>query len=236
MTGHAVTPAAATLDLWESLTATALPARGAAVVVARGVAPDLDAACDLPLAVAAREALAELRERVGPALDTALSCPVCEALLDVPLDLDEVLAGSEVLADGMRVDGVLVRGPTTADVLAALDSADPAATLRARCVTWPEGTVPYADAELTARVAAAAEQLAGSAGVSVRLDCPECGGDVLADVDVVRLVTERVTEQAQAVLADVAVLAAVFGWSEREVLEMSPARLRVYLGLARTRV
>jgi hypothetical protein len=230
-----VTSAAATLDLWESLTATTPPARGAAVLVACGVAPDLDAACDLPLAVAAREALAELRERVGPALDAALSCPVCEALLDVPLPLDEVLAGSEVLADGVRVDGVVVRGPTTSDVLVALASADPAATLRARCETWPEGTAPNADSELTTRVAAAAELLAGAAGVSVRLECPDCGGDVLADVDVVRLLTERVSEDAQAVLADVALLASAFGWSEQTVLAMSPARLQAYLGLVGVR-
>ncbi len=236
MTGHAVNSAAATLDLWEALTATTPPARGAVVLVARGVAPDLDAARNLPLAVAAREALAELRERVGPRLDAVASCPVCESLLDVSLPLDEVLAGCEVLADGVRVDGVVVRGPTTADVLEALASAEPAATLRARCVTWPEGTVQYADAELTARVATAAEQLAGAAGVSARLDCPECGGQVLADVDVVRLLTERVTEQAQGLLADVAVLATAFGWSERDALAMSPARLRAYLGLARARV
>ena len=231
-----MTPAAATLDLWEALTATAPPARGAVVLVARGAAPDLDAARELPLAVAAREALAELRERVGPTLDAVATCPVCESLLDVLLPLDEVLAGSEVLADVLRVDGVVVRGPTTADVLTALASAAPAATLRARCVTWPEGTTPFADADLTARVAAAAEQLAGAAGISVRLDCPECGKDVLADVDVVRLLTERVTEQAHGLLADVATLAAAFGWSERDVLAMSPARLRAYLGLAAARV
>lgn len=236
MTGCAVTPAAATLDLWEALTATIPPARGAAVLVARGVAPDLAAACDLPLAVAAREALAELRERVGATLDAVTSCPACEALLDVSLPLDEVLAGSEVRADDLRVDGVVVRGPTTADVLAALASAEPAATLRARCATWPEGAAPYADVDLAARVAEAAEQLAGAAGASVRLDCPECGGDVLADVDVIRLLTEQVTEQGLGLLADVAMLAAAFGWSEQDVLAMSPARVRAYLGLARARV
>jgi hypothetical protein len=228
-----VTPTAATLELWESLSATAPPARGAAVLVVCGAAPDLDAASKLPLAVAAREALAELRERAGPTLDAALSCPVCEALLDVALPLDDILAGSEVLGDVARVDGVVVRGPTTSDLVAALASADPAATLRARCETWPEGTVQSADAAVSARVAAAADRLAGAAGASVRLDCPECGGAVLADVDVVHLLTERVAEEARAVLADVAVLAAAFGWSEQTVLTMSPTRLQAYLGLVR---
>ncbi|MDT0184480.1 hypothetical protein Q9S36_30255 [Microbacterium sp. ARD31] len=230
-----MTPAAATLDLWDTLAAVAPPARGAAVLVARGVAPDLVAAGDVPLAVAAREALVTLRDRVGPVLDTTLACPACEALLDVPLPLDQVLAGSagpplDVDVD-VDVDGVVVRGPTTSDVLAALASADPAATLRAQCVTWPAGSDPDADADLAARVAATAEQVCGLAGTSLRLHCPECGREVVADVDAVGLLTERVAEEARDVLADVATLAAAFGWSEREVLALPPSRWHAYLGL-----
>ena len=228
-----MTPAAATLDLWESLTAAAPPVRGAVVLVACGAAPDLDAASDLSLALAARQALAELRDRVGPALDAVLSCPTCDALLDVALPLDEILAEFADLEDGAQVDGVVVRGPTTSDLLVALASTDPAAALRMQCVTWPEGTFP--DDELAARVAATAERVAGAAGVSLRLACPECGGEVVADVDVVSLLTERVAEEARAVLADVAVLAAAFGWTEREVLAMSSARMQAYLGLVRAR-
>jgi hypothetical protein len=44
-----------------------------------------------------------------------------------------------------------------------------------------------------------------------------------------------VTEQAHAVLTDVATLAVAFGWSEQEVLALSPARFRAYLGLVRAR-
>ncbi|MDO8144914.1 MULTISPECIES: hypothetical protein [unclassified Isoptericola] len=227
---------AATLALWELLSATAPPARGAAVLVARGLAPDLGAACDVPLAVAARAALADLRDRVGPVLDTVLTCPACEALLDVPLPLDDVLADADVTPSAVRVGAVEVRGPTTADVLAALDAPDPAATLRRRCVSWPAGTGPDDDADLAVRVAATAERLAGAAGASVRLGCPECGEDVLADVDVVRLLTDRVTDQARATLAEVATLCGAFGWSEHDVLELSPARFDAYLDLARTRV
>lgn len=229
-----MTPAAATLDLWESLTAAAPPVRGAVVLVACGAAPDLDAASDLSLARAARQALAELRARVGPALDAVLSCPTCAALLDVALPLDEIQAEFEVVEDRAQVDGVVVRGPTTADLLVALAAANPAAALRERCVTWPVDTLPDDD-ELAARVAATAERVAGAAGVGLRLACPECGGEVVADVDVVELFTERVAEEARAVLADVAVLAAAFGWTEREVLALSSARRQAYLGLVRAR-
>ena len=62
--------------------------------------------------------------------------------------------------------------------------------------------------------------------------CPECGAEVLADVDVVLLLTERLTDEAHSVLADVAALAAAFGWSERDVLALPPVRLAAYLKLA----
>ncbi|WP_418276932.1 hypothetical protein ACNHYB_03170 [Isoptericola jiangsuensis] len=225
-----------TLELWEALEQTAPPARGAAVLVARGLAPDRTVALAMPLAVAARESLAELRARVGAELDAVVVCPACEALLDVPLPLDVLLADADVPRTADLVDDVEVRGPTTKDVLAALASPDPARTLRARCTRWPTGVEPAARPGLAARVAAAAERLSGAAGVTVRLDCPECEGDVLADVDVVGLLTERVAADAQAALADVAVLAAAFGWDERAILELSTARFEAYLGLARARV
>ncbi|MFD6176234.1 MULTISPECIES: hypothetical protein [unclassified Isoptericola] len=242
---------APTLALWEALAATAPPARGAAVLVARGVAPDLDAACALPLAAAAGAALAELRERAGDVLETVVTCPSCGELLDVPLPLDGVAVGGDgVVGDGVgagRLDGpevpdveavgpVEVRAPTTADLLAALAAPDPAAALRHRCVRRPAGAgldgADLADPELAERVAAAAERLVGAAGVSVRLRCPGCDTDVRADVDVVSLLTDRVAEQARAELADVATLAAAFGWTEPQVLDLSPARRAEYLALA----
>jgi hypothetical protein len=225
--------AAATLDLWEALSATTPAARGAIVLVARGLAANIEEACDLPLASAAAAALAELRSRSGPELATVVACPACEALLDVPLRLDDFATRTSEPEGEVRVRGVVVRAPTTADVLAALDFDDPAQTLRDRCETWPSDA--HGDHELAARVAEAAERLAGAAGVTARLTCPECGNDVEADVDVVRLLAERVADQARAVLADVATLAAAYGWSEREILTMSPVRRRSYLDLVLVR-
>jgi len=231
---------AATLALWEALAATAPPARGAAVLVARGLAPDLEAACALPLATAAGAALVELRERAGAVLETVVACPSCGELLDVTLPLDGVagLGAGDVgdvagIVDASEAVGpVEVRAPTTADVLAVLTAPDIGAALRARCERWPDGVDRPVDPELAFRVAAAAERLAGAAGVTVRLRCPGCAADVRADVDVVRLLTDRVEQEARAELAEVATLAAAFGWTEPQVLDLSPARRAEYLALA----
>ena len=229
-----MTSAAGTLELWDALAAAPQAARGAVVLVARGLSADLASACERPLAEASAAALDELRERGGSTLDTVIACPRCAALMEVPLELDlfadDPFAGESVVGDG---GDVVVRAPTTTDLLEALATDDPAATLRERCVAWPTG----ADDDLRARadhaVDAAVERAVGAAGATIRVECPDCGATVSADVDVVRLLVDRVTEHAQTVLAEVAALARAYGWTESEILSIPEARRRVYLALAR---
>jgi hypothetical protein len=83
------------------------------------------------------------------------------------------------------------------------------------------------------QVDAAAEELAGAAGLVIRTTCPACGTDVSAPLDVAGLLWEQVAAAAPAVLAEIAELAAAFGWSEADVLGLTPARRRVYLDLVR---
>jgi hypothetical protein len=226
-----------TLALWEALASTTPVARGAAVLVALGAADGLADAVRMPLASAARAALGELRARAGPEVQTVVACPDCRAVLDVVLAPGELLTASpDPGADDATVDveGVVVRGPTTEDLLVALSSALPSATLRQRCVTWPAGVDPLdLPPEVHARVDAAAEELTGASALRVRLGCPECGRDVTAEVDPVALLADRVSDEVRDLLGDVAELAAAFGWSEDEVLALSVARRRAYLDLAR---
>ncbi|TQM64954.1 hypothetical protein [Humibacillus xanthopallidus] len=228
-----------TLALWEALASTTSVARGASVLVALGAADGLADAVRMPLATAARAALGELRERAGPQVQTVLTCPDCGAVLDVPLVLDDLLVATDGLSEGaaasrVTVDGVVVRGPTTEDLLVALASPEPSAALRDRCVTWPAGIdATTLDPAVRDRALAAAEELAGASALAVRLDCPDCGGDVTAEVDAVALLAERVADEVRDLLSDVAELAMAFGWSEDDVLRLSDARRRAYLGLAR---
>jgi hypothetical protein len=225
-----------TLALWEALASTSPVARGAAVLVALGAAEGLTDAVRMPLATAARAALGELRERAGPEVQTVLPCPQCAAMLDVPLALDDLLAVTEDPSGTHRVtvDGAVVRCPTTEDLLVALASGQPSVTLRERCVTWPAGVdATTLDPAVRDRVGAAAEELAGASALAVRLSCPDCGGEVTAEVDPVALLADRVSDEVRDLLGDVAELAAAFGWSETEVLQLSDARRRAYLDLAR---
>jgi predicted RNA-binding Zn-ribbon protein involved in translation (DUF1610 family) len=226
-----------TLALWEALASTTPVARGASVLVALGAADGLSDAVRMPLATAARAALGELRERAGPEVQTVLTCPDCGAVLDVPLALDDLLAVTpDPSGDAVTVDGAVVRGPTTEDLVVALTSSRPSVALRDRCVTWPAGVdATTLDPAVQERVSAAAEELAGASALAVRLACPDCGNEVAAEVDPVALLADRVADEVRDILADVAELAAAFGWSESEVLRLSEARRLAYLDLARER-
>jgi hypothetical protein len=192
--------------------------------VARGaaVACGPDAVLDLPLGTVASRALTAHAEAFGPVADAVLECAACGAQLDVALPLLELVvdAGDATV----KVDELTVRAPTLRDLLDGPSEDE----LLARCVHG--GTVAP---EQRAAVEAAAETLAGAAGLSVRTQCPECGAEATAGLDPGALLWERVTSAVPSVLGEVAELAIAFAWSEAEILALSPARRQAYLDLAR---
>jgi hypothetical protein len=131
---------------------------------------------------------------------------------------------------------LVVRCPTSRDLLGAAASADPAVELLTRCVTDASGSAvdPTSwDGRQRAAVDAAAEQLAGAAAVVLRSACPNCAAEVGVDVDIPALVWQRISMEVPVVLAEVAELATAFGWSEADVLAMSRVRRDAYLALVR---
>jgi len=207
------------LSAWETAAASPRVARGAAVACAPS---GLDAVLDLPVGTAARVALTAQAEAFGPVADVVLECSACGAQLDVTLPLLE-LAADAGGGGSVVVDGVTVRAPTLRDLVDAPCEDD----LLARCVDGPVGPAQRADVE------AAAEALAGAAGLVVRADCPECGTQVAAGLDPGALLWERVSDAVPSVLAEIAELAAAFAWGEAEILALSPPRRRAYLELVR---
>ena len=67
-----------------------------------------------------------------------------------------------------------------------------------------------------------------------RLDvaCPACGRHMDASVDPGALLWDDVQAYARSVLGQVHTLARAYGWTEREVLSLSPRRRAAYLEMA----
>jgi hypothetical protein len=226
--------AAEMLAAWEAASEAPPAARTAVIVHRAELADDLDAALDLPLGEVAAMAARVHGDSFGPMVDGVLNCEGCGEELDVTVPLGELTQNGS--AGTKEVAGLTVRAPTTRDLVAAGTAEDPSRALIARCVHVRDGATvdPDAlDAGALAEVDAAAEELAGAAGLVLRSRCPACGDETTAPLDIGALLWEQVARSAHALLAEVAELGAAFGWSEEEILALTPLRRRAYLELAR---
>lgn len=141
-----------------------------------------------------------------------------------------------------------VRAPTTRDLLIAGRAPERAAeVLRARCVRpvyrddasrVEDQDALRAAADLTllspdelGAIDAAAEELAGVGTLVSGVTCPGCGATAEVAFDAGAVLWEQIAAAVPGILADVAMLAGAFGWSEAEVLSLPAARRRAYLEL-----
>jgi hypothetical protein len=236
-------PATALLEVWEEGRDARPDERALRLLAAACPDRTLEELAALP--VGGRDALVlDLRALLfGPDLAAVVSCPRCGEALDVGLTLDDVRLGALAAGEPVRVsDGayeVLARPPTTADLL-ALPPGEPGTARRAlldRCASARRdgAAVPARDLPEDV-VAAVAERLAAhdpQADVRLALSCPECDHGWEAVLDISAFLWRELDTWADRLLAEVAVLAAAFGWTEPEVLALPPARRRRYLELVR---
>jgi hypothetical protein len=224
---------------WEAGLAAPEIARGTAalsVLDCEGDAELFDAPIG-ELAALAAEALADLLSASEVASsEVVVDCEQCGQQLEFRLPLAELQRhDAHDPEQDLEVGGecIVLRPPSMRDLLAAAGSEDAAAALVARCASRGDGPLQWHD--LTAadrdRVDTALEALSGSALSRVATDCPHCGRRIEAVIDATSLLWNAVADTAPRLLSQVATLATAFGWSEDEVLALSPARRAAYLDL-----
>jgi hypothetical protein len=181
-------------------------------------------------------ALLRLRERLfGPSLAGVATCTRCGEPLDLEFDVGDVLlpAAAAPATLTATADGVTVtfRVPTAGD-LAELGRTGPAAPERwllERCLTDGGATgLPPAVAEA---VSVAMERADPRAETVLELTCPACAARWTTTLDIVEFLWLELESWALRMLDTVAALASAFGWSERDILALSPWRRRHYLEL-----
>jgi hypothetical protein len=138
----------------------------------------------------------------------------------------------------VRQDGwdVEFRLPGVGDLAAAARSGDPRAALLARClVSAVRDGAAVSGADLPAavqhRIAEAVEAADPGADLTLNVACPECGQPTRAELDIASYLWTELDSWARDVLLDVHLLATAYGWSEPEILALSPTRRRYYLEL-----
>jgi hypothetical protein len=181
-------------------------------------------------------ALAELQcECFGPALSGWTACRQCGEKLEFKVDgraLAQTGAGEE--AEAVQVAGCVFRPPTSRDLarIAVLPEAgDAARELLDICLVSREDTQrppQWSEQE----VDAVGERLALAdplAEILLYFKCPVCGESFEESLDLAAFLWSEFEGRAKRLLWDVHRLASAYGWSEAEVLGLSPARRNFYL-------
>jgi hypothetical protein len=179
----------------------------------------------------------------GPRLDILADCPECREKLEVEINIPEIRSPSP--ADVSREFSVAVadcearfRLLRVSDLACLSPSADAQSNqlrLLERCLLWAisrdgeritaERLPAEAIAEMSARMAEADPQ----ADVQLGLSCPACQHQWSAALDIVSLFWSEINAWAGRLLRQVHILASAYGWSEAEILALSPWRRQTYL-------
>lgn len=223
--------AAALLTTWERAVRQDPVERALTLLTAVRAADGDDAAVD----VGTRDVLLArlLLAVAGPTVWALARCGSCAEPLDVPVDIAAV-ARLPVHQPQTRfsttVEGRTVgfRLPTTEDLLAVRATEPETAHRRllARCLEADDLPPGVADA-----VDAALEELAPAGAVELVITCPGCGLDTRAALDVAALLWADLELRVADLLDEVHRLATAYGWSEAEILTLSPPRRAAYLEL-----
>ncbi|MGI5470437.1 hypothetical protein [Streptomyces sp. CA-132043] len=247
----AVTGPAELLATWEA--GLALQDGGRALLLHRAARPEAgtDALLSVPAGERAADLFALRRALFGERMQVKLACadPECGAAMEFELAAAELGAvRPRPPEDGLRVDeggwSVVFRLPAVADLTAvsaaaAHDPAEARRLLGARCAVsarrdgrtaGPEELERLPEAVLK-RFAEAVEEADPGAEVTLNIACPECGTTTPAELDIAAYLWTELDAWARDVLLDVHLLASAYGWSEPEILALSPLRRRYYLEL-----
>jgi len=186
----------------------------------------------------------------GSRLSGLADCPACAAAVEMEFDVAALRVGEDSHAQNagaaLRIEHptgtVTFRLPNTDDcgALAGVTSEEEArALLLERCVlTRPvtEGVSPDADLslELATAISARMRDADPQAEIEIDLACPECGHRWSAPFDIASYFWNELAACAQRLVHEVHALASAYGWSEAEILALSPARRGAYLQMIST--
>ena len=234
----------ALLDAWESGLGKDFARCGLALLAA--ACPDTVAETLAELSIGERDRrLLLLREAVfGPHMTALATCARCGETLEFELTASDLLSSPPADDETMKLavdrgDWHLeLRVPDSRDLIAAADAPERAAeTLFARTlrIATRAGATVEAAAVPDALRAAAAECVAAAdpqADLQLALTCASCGYAWQAPFDIVSFLWTELDAWAGRMLHEVHMLASAYGWAERDILALSPARRRHYLRLA----
>lgn len=230
------------LSVWENGISQTPVERGLALLAA--ACPDVPRSGLAELTIGQRDArLLTLREwTFGPRLESVVPCPQCKDKVELVFEVasvrvDSPAETSPVLHLGSAGYSLQMRPPNSEDVAAigterAVEQKRLLLFERCLLAATRNGEQVSADELPPEAIVAAADHLANAdpqADVQLNISCPSCGNNWTAAFDILAFFWHEIEAWACRALLDVHALAIAYGWSEHDILALSPARRRLYL-------
>ncbi|QDQ29007.1 phage baseplate protein [Chitinimonas arctica] len=189
------------------------------------------------------EYLLRLREQLfGQQLQGVASCPQCAEKLELTFETRDIRAPGPSAELPLLIEtqgyALRCRPPNSEDLLIAMQASQDRQRheLMQRCVVSaslagdpvPPQQLPE---EVIATLSSRLAQLDPQAVVELSLDCPACAHCWVTAFDILSYLWGEIEDWGQRLLCDIHALALAYGWSERDILAMSPRRRRLYLDL-----
>jgi hypothetical protein len=215
-----------------------------ALLMASRACPEMEPAALAHLSIGRRDSLL-FRSReltFGSRVESITECPACGAAVELTFDLagQGAEAGS-VSGDPIGVGEfeISIRLPDTEDLRAASRAGaieEARRVLFSRCARVRRAGDEIEPEDLPPAVLAAVseemERRDPQADVRLSAACPACGHDWAPAFDIAHFFWREVQRAAMKALRDVHTLASAYGWSESEILGMTPWRRQAYLDMA----
>jgi hypothetical protein len=229
------------LDIWE---------RGRARHPVHRALALLIAACpDIPLEQMARfsighrdNVLIRLRETIfGPKLTGVAICPACKERLELEFSTKDIQPEGEIREEinDFSFNGyeVQFRLPNSLDLLSLSETSDLTKarySLLGRCIIYAktqgdEISIDKLPAKVLDAIVLRMNEIDPNADIQMDLSCPCCPHRWQISFDIASFLWKEIDHWARRLLSDVHLLAKGYGWSESEILEMSPWRRQFYL-------
>lgn len=225
----------ACLALWDRGAARHAIDRALLLAAAGGDAPvAAQAWADIPLGTRDKRLLALRCAWFGPGFDARLDCPACREALSLKLDLSLIVDAAPDTAEAfVEAAGLRFRRPTTRDLAAlattgARDVEEAALRLLSSLALDAAPTGGWLPHHLDT-LDAALDSADPLAHVEVAVTCEHCGHAFTAPLDIGVNLWDDLNWHCDELATQVHVLAGAYGWSEQQILALTPNRRRLYL-------
>ena len=235
------------LDAWERGLSEPACRRVFPVLAAAHLDCSLDELAALSIGERDRRLLTLRASTFGSQLASVAGCSQCGEVLEWEVETVDLLMEQPTESPGelsIDVDNYYIRFrlPNTLD-LASISNCQDASSARQRllenCISDAQHkgeqiSPPALPVSVTTEIVRQMAEADPQADLEVDLSCPSCGEQWQAKFDIESFFWTELSAWAQRILLEVHSLARAYGWSERDILNLSPWRRQFYLGMAGT--